>query len=140
VEIFQAYGEERWARRIARAIVRSRPLDSTEDLARLVARVVPGKRGPRSSCYPDLSVAAHRDNQELKNLERGIKAAVLSLDEEGRLCVISYHSLETGWSNSFSRAGCFSQGGSFRVLTRKPIRPSAEEVREIPAPGAPSCA
>lgn len=144
-KIIRDYGEERQARRIARAIVRAReekPIETTGELKRLVDRA----KGPRAAreeridpatrVFQALRIAV---NQELAGLARFIEEAVNMLETDGRLVVISYHSLEdrivknslrdlargevdpvTGRSRSESQL--------IEVLTRKPMRPSEEEV------------
>ena len=133
-EIFRRYGEERWAGRIARAIVRSRPLATSQELARLVVAVVPGKRGrihPATRVFQALRIEV---NQELGNLEHGIRGGAACLERAGRLCVISYHSLEDGLVKRLFREMVASTGkGIFRILTPKPIRPGAAEIRENPS-------
>ena len=98
--IFQ-YGEERRSRAIARAIVNSRPIATTGQLANLVARALGGRRGgrhPATRTFQALRIAA---NQELEHLRGGLAAATELLAPGGRLVVISYHSLEDrlvkGW-------------------------------------------
>ncbi|MFN4262858.1 MAG: 16S rRNA (cytosine(1402)-N(4))-methyltransferase RsmH [Thioalkalivibrionaceae bacterium] len=94
------YGEERDARRIARAIVQDRatkPFDRTTQLAALIARVVrrrtPG-RHPATKSFQAIRIAV---NRELDELREGIEAAVRVLRPQGRLAVISFHSLEDRW-------------------------------------------
>jgi 16S rRNA (cytosine1402-N4)-methyltransferase len=132
-ELFQSYGEERWAGRIARALVRCRPFRSTGELAQLVARVVPGRRGrihPATRVFQALRIEV---NRELQNVENGIRGAAACLEKGGRLCVISYHSLEDRVVKRLFKEMASSEGGTgFRVLTRKPIRPSPDEVRDNP--------
>jgi 16S rRNA (cytosine1402-N4)-methyltransferase len=93
-----AYGEERDARRIARAIVRERegaPLETTSQLATLVERAVGGRRGrpihPATRTFQALRIAV---NDELGEVERGIQAGLQLLAPGGRFVVISFHSLE----------------------------------------------
>jgi 16S rRNA (cytosine1402-N4)-methyltransferase len=144
-KIIREYGEERQARRIARAIVRARaekPIATTGELKRLIdqvkgPRAARGERiDPATRVFQALRIAV---NQELAGLEGFIQAAVNLLEADGRLVVISYHSLEdrivkntlrdlargeidpvTGRSRSESQL--------IEVLTRKPARPSEEEV------------
>ena len=101
--IFREYGDERYARAIARAIVRTRdqtPLRSTGDLADLVTRVVARRRpagGKRRRRHPATRVfqaVRMAVNGELDNLRTGFEAAVSALAAGGRLCVISFHSVE----------------------------------------------
>ena len=145
--IFREYGEERMAQRIARRIVEERsrsPILTTRQLAALVSRVV-GRRGeidPATRVFQALRIEV---NQELAALSRFLKTAVERLAKEGRVAVISYHSLEDRRvKEAFRResAGCLCPPGLplcvcggrrvLRILTRKPIRPSAEEVAANP--------
>jgi 16S rRNA (cytosine1402-N4)-methyltransferase len=99
-ELFRKYGEEPFAGRIARAIVETRgksPIDTAEQLANLVARVVPAQKGRRHRIHPAtrvfqaLRIAV---NDELGALEAGLAASLVLLRPGGRLVVLSYHSLE----------------------------------------------
>ncbi len=93
-ELFWKYGEERHARRIARAIVRARPLRTTKELADLVAKVVPFERPgfhPATRVFQALRIAV---NRELDNLERFLPLALEALAPGGRLAVLAFHSLE----------------------------------------------
>lgn len=93
-QIIWTYGEEPRSRRIARLIVQSRPLKTTTQLAEVVEKATGGERGrihPATKTFQALRIAV---NQELTNLESALKQAVGLLEVEGRLAVISYHSLE----------------------------------------------
>jgi len=97
--IFRRYGEEPQAKRIARAIVRERarqPIETTRQLADLVAAVAPGHPGrrrihPATRVFQALRIEV---NRELETLPTALDACLELLRPEGRLCVISYHSLE----------------------------------------------
>lgn len=129
-DIFYNFGEERQARRIAAAVVEYRqrePLVSTDQLATLVERAIPRKFHPRdihvaTKVFQALRIAV---NHELDNLVRVLEVGGSLLKEEGRFCVISFHSLE---DRLVKRA--FLAAPGLRVLTRKPIRPTEEECRE----------
>jgi len=138
--LIQGYGEERWARRIARAIVRARrrkPLQTTAELAALVTQVIPpAARPPRihpaTRTFQALRIAV---NQELTALERTLPEAAMCLREGGRLCVIAYHSLEDRIvKQTFRRLEQAPPAPSFalRVLTRKPVTASPAERRANP--------
>jgi len=133
-ELFRAKGEERWAGRIARAVVRARPLTTTGELADLVTRVVPGRRGrihPATRVFQALRMEV---NRELENIQRGIEGAVQCLEEGGRLCVITYHSLEDRLvKRSFREMAAGGSDRPFRVRTPKPIRPAARELAANPS-------
>lgn len=127
------YGEERYARRIARRIVEKRqkgePVKTTIDLVRIVNEVI-GRRvskiHPATRVFQALRIAV---NNELENLERFVFDAVDVLKKEGRLVLISFHSLE---DRIIKRSLAELSGKKIEVLTRKPIRPSESEVRENP--------
>ncbi|HUJ77053.1 MAG TPA: 16S rRNA (cytosine(1402)-N(4))-methyltransferase RsmH, partial [bacterium] len=96
------YGEEERSRQIARQIVRARPLHTTTELAELIARVTPGHHRihPATRTFQALRIAV---NEELVHLEEALKQAVNLLGHEGRLVVISYHSLEDRIVKNFMR-------------------------------------
>lgn len=128
-EILARYGEEPFARRIAREIVRSRPLRTTEELREAVARAVPRRAWPRridvaTRTFQALRIAV---NQELEALEQALPQAVDVLVPGGRLVVIAFHSLEDRIVKQFLR-----RTERVRILTPKPVRPSPEEVRQNP--------
>jgi 16S rRNA (cytosine1402-N4)-methyltransferase len=146
--IFAEYGEERYARRVARAIAtarRSKPITTTSELARLVARAKPrGREGihPATRVFQALRIAV---NGELDRLQRALPQAVEALREGGHLAVISFHSLEDRIVKRFMRdeaRGCICPpelpacicGGTprLRVVTARPITASEAEVRQNP--------
>ena len=146
VSLFWRYGEERRSRSVARAIVRQRPLGSTNELSRLIERVVPRKKGqkihPATRVFQALRIAV---NDELGQLERFIEPAVRSLRPGGRMAVISFHSLEDRIvKHSFRRLQgkctcppdfpeCRCEPEELlQVLTRSPIRPTDDEIRDNP--------
>ena len=103
-DLIHQYGEERAARRIARAIVRERPIDTTTQLAEVVAGSV--RRRPGSRIHPatrTFQAIRMTVNKELDNLKSGLEAAVRILTAPGRLAVISYHSIEDRMVKSFLR-------------------------------------
>jgi len=147
-QIFREYGEERQARRIARAIGRARanqPIATTGELKRLIDRAKGGQSGwagregridPATRVFQALRIAV---NEELAGLESFLDQAVRSLEADGRLVVISYHSLEDRIVKTTFRD--LAQGDVdpvtgrpraesqlIEVLTRKPVRPEEEEV------------
>jgi len=134
--IFQ-YGEERYSRRIARAIVRERehrPINTTGTLASLVAGAVPSAyRHGRIHCatrtFQALRIAV---NRELERLEPSLRDAVELLAPLGRICVISFHSLEDRIVKHTFRSLAQGPAACLSVLTKKPILPSEEECRENP--------
>jgi len=139
------FGEERAARRIARAIVAARPITGTQQLAELVAAVVGGKRGeihPATRTFQALRIAV---NGELETVEAVLPLAVGLLKPGGRLAVISFHSLEDRLVKTFfhqEARDCIcppdqlvctcGHKATVRELSRKPLGPSADEIRENP--------
>ncbi|BCX11551.1 MAG: ribosomal RNA small subunit methyltransferase H [Thermosynechococcus sp.] len=123
-DIFYEYGEERFARRIAHQIVARRPLNSTQELAQLVARCL--KAAPRQRIHPATRVfQALRIyvNQELAVLDQFLARSPHWLKPTGRIAVISFHSLEDRRVKQAWRANPLLE-----VLTRKPIVADAVEV------------
>ncbi|MCS7172277.1 MAG: 16S rRNA (cytosine(1402)-N(4))-methyltransferase RsmH [Armatimonadetes bacterium] len=128
-ELLRRYGEEPFAFRIAREIVRRRPLSTTQELREAVLRAVPRSAWPRrvdvaTRTFQALRIAV---NRELEALEQVLPQAVEVLRPGGRLVVISFHSLE---DRIVKRA--LRNTAHLRVLTPKPVRPSPEEVRRNP--------
>ena len=128
---FQEYGEERYARRIARAICEERRrsmLPTTgEELAELVLQAVPpsarsGRLHPATRCFQALRIAT---NQELKVLEEGLAAACRALRSGGRLVAISFHSLEDRLVKTFVRT-------HMKRLHKKPVQAGPEELAVNP--------
>lgn len=141
------YGEERFARRIARTIVRRRPLETTEALAETVGEAIPRRAWPRTIHPATRTFQALRiaTNRELDDLAQALPDAVGSLRGGGRLCAITFHSLEDKiLKHTYLRLsrGCTCPPGSptcrcgghrlIRVLTRRPVTPSLEEVAANP--------
>ncbi|MFM1843178.1 MAG: S-adenosyl-methyltransferase MraW [Cyanobacteriota bacterium] len=122
--IFYEYGEERLSRRLARQIVQQRPFHTTTELAEAIARGVPakyryGRIHPATRIFQGLRIAV---NDELGSLETFIAGASTWLKPEGRLGIISFHSLEDRIVKHR-----FRESESLKVLTKKPIIPSPEE-------------
>ena len=148
-DIIFLYGEERFSRRIARAVLAARasaPIERTGELAAIVRKVVPAQPGgidPATRTFQALRIAV---NDELGELERGLGAAERLLAPGGRLAVISFHSLEDRRVKNFlrrrseaaprgSRHLPSAQGesaASFRLLTKKAVRPSEAEIARNP--------
>ena len=144
------YGEERRSRRIARLIVErreaGRPVETTAELAELVTRAVGRKRTdrihPATRTFQALRIAV---NRELEGLAEFIETSVDLLQPQGRLCVISFHSLEdriakrtlrrlSGHCECDVRAPACSCGArrAVEILTRRPVTPTDEEAEENP--------
>lgn len=130
-------GEERYSRRIARAIVRARAnrlLETTSDLVSVIEAAVPAHyRHGRIHCatrtFQALRIAV---NQELEHLEPALRDAVDVLAPGGRLCVISFHSLEDRIVKHTFRALSAQAGGLLEILTKRPQLPSDEEISRNP--------
>jgi 16S rRNA (cytosine1402-N4)-methyltransferase len=121
------YGDERRSRRIAAAIVRKRPITTTDQLAGVVVGAVgrrPGGPHPARRTFQALRIAV---NRELEELAASLPHATKLLVPGGRVVVISYHSLEDG---IVKRA--FRDGPGFRALTKKPVVATDEEVDANP--------
>jgi 16S rRNA (cytosine1402-N4)-methyltransferase len=127
--IFYEYGEERYSRRIAKQIVKQRPLQTTTDLAEAIARSVPpqyryGRINPATRVFQALRIAV---NQELSSLEKFLSVAPNWLKSEGIIAVISFHSLEDRIVKH-----SFKNSTQLEVLTKKPIIPQPEEQKQNP--------
>jgi 16S rRNA (cytosine1402-N4)-methyltransferase len=129
VDIIRRYGEEHWARRIARAILRARrhtPLQTTQDLAAIITQVIPPSARPlrihpATRTFQAVRIAV---NQELSRLEESLGVAIACLRPGGRLCVLAYHSLEDRIVKRTFQAYATPQENTLprvHVLTRKPI-------------------
>jgi 16S rRNA (cytosine1402-N4)-methyltransferase len=148
--IFRTYGEERYARQIARGIVRRRkesPIERTGQLVDVVRSSIPaparfGEGHPAKRVFQALRIEV---NHELESLEAGLPAVFDMLRGGGRLAVISFHSLEDRIVKRFLRArarGCTcppefpvcvcGREPEARILTPRPVRPSAREVELNP--------
>jgi 16S rRNA (cytosine1402-N4)-methyltransferase len=150
VTIFRKYGEERYARQIARAIVRRRrdePFERTGDLVDTIRAAIPaparfGEGHPAKRVFQALRIAV---NDELGSLEVALPAALAMLRPGGRLAVISFHSLEDRIVKHFLRErerGCTcppdfpvcvcGHEPELRAIQRRPVRPSEAEVAVNP--------
>ncbi len=127
--LFYTYGEERLSRRIARCIVERRPLPTTTDLADTIFHSVPrsyryGRIHPATRVFQALRIAV---NAELAVLKTLLKLAPTWLKPDGRLAIISFHSLEDRLVKH-----AFRESPNLRVLTKKPIQPTDQEVDQNP--------
>jgi 16S rRNA (cytosine1402-N4)-methyltransferase len=134
-EILRKYGEEPRARAIAQAIISSRPVDDTAELAAIIARTV-GWRGRRAKTHPATkSFQALRlaVNDELTQLEKGLPLMAELLKPGGRLAIISFHSLEDRLVKQFlaEKAGQ-RYDAEMTLLTKKPMTASREEIVSNP--------
>jgi 16S rRNA (cytosine1402-N4)-methyltransferase len=149
-DIFRRYGEERYARQIARGIVRAReraPITRTGQLVDVVRASIPaparfGEGHPAKRVFQALRIEV---NHELDSLAAGLPAAFEMLRPGGRLAVISFHSLEDRITKQFLRErarGCTcppelpvcvcGHEPELRLLTTRPVRPSAHEIELNP--------
>ncbi|MBI5205858.1 MAG: 16S rRNA (cytosine(1402)-N(4))-methyltransferase RsmH [Nitrospirae bacterium] len=131
--ILWEYGEERLSRKIARAIVDYRArkkIGTCAELSDIVCSVYKGrgKLHPATKTFQALRIAV---NDEMNELKKGLDASAGILKSKGRLCVISYHSLEDRIVKNFIRDN--QKLGVFDVLTKKPLVPAYEEVRLNPS-------
>jgi 16S rRNA (cytosine1402-N4)-methyltransferase len=140
--LIKTYGEERYSKRIARCIIKNRPISSTLQLAGIVEKAIGSHRGkihPATRTFMALRIAV---NRELENLITALRQAVNCLDHQGRLVVISYHSLEDRIVKQFmirESKGCICppetpicQCGhipSLKIISKKAIMPSLTEVK-----------
>ena len=127
--IFQNYGEERHARKIAQEIIRERRkvrFTRTTQLADFIAGIIWPRRGqihPATRVFQALRIAA---NREIEVLSEALPAALSILSAKGRLVVISYHSLEDRIVKNFFRTE--KQKGTLNILTKKPVTPEPEAI------------
>ena len=148
-ELIRTLGEERFARRVARAIVgarQSRPIRRTGELAEIVRSAIPRREpglDPATRTFQALRIAV---NDELDEIDRGLGAAERLLMPGGRLAVVAFHSLEDVRVKNFlrRRSGTAPSGSrhapprpgapepSFVLLSRRPARPSGDEIATNP--------
>ena len=130
-DLIYEYGEERRSRRIARAIVRGRPVTTTGELARIVASAAPAMKQerihPATRTFQALRIYVNRELDEIKAL---LEAAPKLLKPSARLVVISFHSLEDRIAKDSLREG--AQKGIWEILTRKPVTAGEEETDRNP--------
>ena len=148
IDIFNRYGEERFAKRIAHRIVRARqqePITTTTQLAEIVKQAVPkaaARIHPATRVFQALRIYV---NAELENLVAGLDVAITLLKPKGRLCVITFHSLEDRIvKHRFQRWArqclcppktpiCICEHSpSVEILTKRPVLPDVTEVQNNP--------
>jgi 16S rRNA (cytosine1402-N4)-methyltransferase len=130
-DLIYEYGEERRSRRIARAIVRGRPVTTTGQLAQVVRAAAPTMKGdrihPATRTFQALRIYVNRELDEIRAL---LEAAPALLKPTGRLAVISFHSLEDRIVKDSLREG--AHRGVWEILTRKPVTAGEEETDRNP--------
>ncbi|MGC8938043.1 MAG: 16S rRNA (cytosine(1402)-N(4))-methyltransferase RsmH [Thermodesulfovibrio sp.] len=131
--ILREYGDEPFSRRIAREIVRQRgkkTIDTCKELAGLIKRIIPrhGRLHPATQVFQAIRIEV---NKEIDELREGLSQALELLKSGGRICVISYHSGEDRVVKNFFREK--QHAGILRIVTKKPILPSLEEVSRNPS-------
>ncbi|MFH1461069.1 MAG: 16S rRNA (cytosine(1402)-N(4))-methyltransferase RsmH [Patescibacteria group bacterium] len=135
IRIFREYGEERYAQRIARLICQKRQRQSiktTNQLVEIIVQAAPRtyqrrKINPATQVFQALRIAV---NDELNNLNKALPQASEILEKDGRIVVISFHSLEDRIVKHFFRQAAREK--KLKILTKKPIRPSQEEIKFNP--------
>ncbi len=144
-DVLYTFGEERRSRQVARAIVQARPLETTHQLASVVAKTTGSGRKrmhPATRTFQALRIAV---NQELDALREVLPKAISSLTPKGRLAVISYHSLEDRIVKHYLRSeskDCIcppkqpicdcGHTASISIITKRPIRPQDGEIERNP--------
>jgi 16S rRNA (cytosine1402-N4)-methyltransferase len=146
-DIFFRYGEEKNSRHLAKAIVRNRPFQTTQQLAQVIADATPKKKRQQSTIHPATRIfQALRIvvNNELQVIQQTLPLAIDLLQPGGRLAVISFHSLEDrivkqvfkGASTEIiappGMASMPEKEAIVKLLTRKPIIPTATEIENNP--------
>ena len=126
-DLIYQFGEERRARKIARAIVRARPIRSTLQLAAVVERAVPrtGKLHPATQTFMALRIAVNGEQRELDGL---LEVAPHLVSSGGRIVLISFMSLEDRKVKEKFRS--LGRENRAIILTKHPIRPSEDEIRD----------
>jgi 16S rRNA (cytosine1402-N4)-methyltransferase len=129
------YGEESWAKKIAKAIILERerePIETTQILRKIVHRAIPRRFHSRRIDPATKTFQAFRIrvNDELENLRKILDTGWTLLKKGGRMCIISFHSLEDRMVKETFRK--LEKEGEVHVLTQKPVTPSEEEQRRNP--------
>lgn len=133
-KIIWEYGEEKLSRKIARAIVsyrKKKPIETTAELARIVSAIYPPKLRHRRIHPATRTFQAIRIevNGELESIRTALEKTLRFLKQQGRIVVISFHSLEDRIVKKFFK----EHSETLRLLTRKPITPSEEEIKDNPS-------
>lgn len=134
-DVIYGYGEERYSRRIAHAIVKYREkktIEKTSELVEIISQAVPvfyrkGKLHPATRTFQALRIAV---NDELNTLKKGLEKGFARLSKGGRMAIISFHSLEDRIVKNFNKEKESKEEA--KIITKKPIEPSDEEIKENP--------
>ena len=132
-EIFEKYGEEKEAKRVAKAIIEARKkkrITSAKELAEIVEKAKKRKKRKLHKATQVFMALRIFINNELENLEEGIKQAYELLDKHGKLCVISFHGLEDKIIKKVFRELKREKGAE--IITKNVIRPGKEEIARNP--------
>ncbi len=143
-EIFSKFGQEHYAKRIAKAIVLNRPINSTTELSEVIKKATPRKDhiNSLSRVFQAIRIFV---NSEIDNLKRALEDSIDALEKGGKIVVISYHSIEDKIvKDEFKKESknCICGGASpvcicnhkrkITILTKKPILPDLEEINSNP--------
>lgn len=137
-DVLYGYGEEKYARRIAKAIVERRkekPIESSQELSEIVKSAVPifyryGRIHPATRTFQAIRIAV---NDELRSLQEGLEKGFQILESGGRIAVISFHSLEDRIVKNFFRKQVTEGKGIYpKESGKKPITPSSDEISKNP--------
>lgn len=134
-DVIYGYGEEKYSRRIARAIVlyrEKKSIDTTGELVEIISGAVPifyrkGRIHPATRTFQALRIAV---NDELNTLKKGLAKGFERLEANGRMAVISFHSLEDRIVKNFNKEK--ADAGVAKILTKRPITPTAQEISANP--------
>ncbi len=134
-EIIREYGEEKWATKIAKRIVEIRKkvfIETTLQLSKIVENAIPKRYWPRKIHPATRTFQAIRIvvNKEIENLENFLKDVIDLLKPQGRLVIISFHSLEDRLVKGYFRS--WAKEGLVKLLTKKPIVPTVQEIKKNP--------
>lgn len=134
-KILKEFGEERYARRIALAVKEARKKEriiGTQQLKDILKKILPKNYDKKRMHFATRTFQALRIavNNELEIIEKGIQQAINILEPNGKIVIISFHSLEDRIVKNLFKEG--SKAGKLNILTKKPITPSLEEIRNNP--------
>ncbi|HIJ60357.1 MAG TPA: 16S rRNA (cytosine(1402)-N(4))-methyltransferase RsmH [Nitrospirae bacterium] len=128
-EIIKSYGEERFSKKIAHSIIINRkrqPINTCKELASIVIGSIGyrGKIHPATKTFQAIRIEV---NNEIKELKKGLLASINVLKKGGRICVLSYHSLEDRNVKIFFKEN--QKKGLLKIITKKPLSPNQQEIK-----------